>query len=397
MSPDNERIRILFERYYNKAASHEERRELMEWIDAGGNEEELSALVEKAWEELNEKESFFTEKESAIMKGRIIQTSKEEAGAVSMFSRPWFKWAAAAAVLVIVLAGSYRLLFHQRAGSQETAAVSPIVKDIPAPQSNRAMIKLADGKFIYLDSVQEGTLASQEAVKLVKLGNGAIAYEKTEAVSMDHPVYNTLINPRGSQVIHIKLADGSTVWLNAGSSLTYPLAFVGNTREISLQGEGYFEVSHDASRPFVVSSGETRVQVLGTHFNINAYSDEPDMKVTLLEGAVLVSHAGAVQRLQPGEQAIVKEGIRLGQHADLDAVMAWKNGRFAFNSADIAGIMRQVARWYDVDVKIEGQVDETFSGSPPRTANISELLKILEATSKIKYELNGKRLTIYAK
>lgn len=397
MSPDKERIRILFERYYNKAASNEERRELMEWIDAGGNEEELSALVEKAWEELNEKESFFTEKESAIMKGRIIQTSKEEAGAVSMFRQPWFKWAAAAAVLVIVLAGSYRLLFHQRAGSQETAAVSSIAKDIPAPQSNRAMIKMADGKVIYLDSVQDGTLASQDAIKLVKLGNGAIAYEKSEGVSMEHPVYNTLINPRGSQVIHIRLADGSTVWLNAGSSLTYPLAFVGNTREISLQGEGYFEVSHDASRPFVVSSGQTRVQVLGTHFNINAYSDEPDMKVTLLQGAVLVSHAGAVQRLQPGEQAIVKEGIRLGQHADLDAVMAWKNGRFAFNSADITGIMRQVARWYDVDVKIEGQVDETFSGSPPRTANISELLKILEATSKIKYELDGKRLTIYAK
>jgi ferric-dicitrate binding protein FerR (iron transport regulator) len=210
--------------------------------------------------------------------------------------------------------------------------------------------------------------------------------------------FNTLSNPRGSKVINMMLADGSRVWLNAGSSITYPVAFVGNKRNVNIDGEAYFEIAHDASTPFIVSKGDMNVTVLGTHFNVNAYDDENDIKVTLLEGSVNVSTKYEVKgvKIKPGEQAIVntKHEVRTMKDADVEQVIAWKNGYFNFKDADIVSIMRQVEKWYDVEVVYEQRTDKVFIAEIPRTVNAGDFFKILEATGWVRFKIEGKKITV---
>ncbi len=183
--------------------------------------------------------------------------------------------------------------------------------------------------------------------------------------------------------------------MNAASSLTYPTAFNSNERKVTITGEAYFEVAHDASKPFTVSKGATAVQVLGTHFNVNAYDDELAIRVTLLEGSVKVTDGTTAKTIRPGDQAQVKgTSIDLFTGIDTDEVIAWKEGKFKFNSADIETILRQAARWYDVDIEYKGKTNETFSGGIGRTENISQLLYILEITKKVHFEINGKIITV---
>ena len=237
-------------------------------------------------------------------------------------------------------------------------------------------------------------LAMQGAVKVMKLPDGQIAYHGTGKDVQ----YNTLNNPRGSRVVGLTLADGSKVWLNAASSLRYPTAFTGKERKVEITGEAYFEVAHNPAMPFVVSKGGTTVRVLGTHFNINAYDDERSLNVTLLEGRVSVgSIAGAPpQVIIPGQQAQVgKSGdIELVNSVDLDEVMAWKNDLFSFKGAGIEGIMRQVSRWYDVDVVFEKQVTEKFYAEVSKATNVSTLLKMLEATKAVQFSIEGKTIRV---
>ena len=253
-----------------------------------------------------------------------------------------------------------------------------------APETNKAMITLANGQKVYLDSAVNGTLAMQGNVKLVKLANGQIAYQTASGETINEIKYNTLTNPRGSKVIDMTLADGSQVWLNAGSSVTYPVAFVGNERRVAITGEAYFEVAHNTAMPFKVSKGEMEVTVLGTHFNVNAYDDESDIKVTLLEGSVKVikgpsTGSGLQTVLKPGQQAQVTNEVKVVNDADLEQVMAWKNGLFNMKGTDLAALMRQVARWYDVQVSYEGpQQQKSFGGSINRDVDLSDVLKALE-------------------
>jgi ferric-dicitrate binding protein FerR (iron transport regulator) len=270
-----------------------------------------------------------------------------------------------------------------------------VMNDIKPPVANKAVITLADGTELLLDSAVNGQLAMQDNVKLVKLANGQIVYKTTGGGMASAPQYNTLFNPRGSRVIDMELADGSHVWLNAGSSIRYPVAFTGNERTISMTGEAYFEVAHNAAMPFRVISDKAEVTVLGTHFNVNAYSDEANTKVTLLEGSVKVNGSGAAKILRPGEQAQVTDKIAVTADADLEEVMAWKTGKFIFGEkADIETIMRQVSRWYDVDIAYQGKIASHFGGTISRQVNISEVLKILEATGNVKCSVQGKKVII---
>jgi len=193
------------------------------------------------------------------------------------------------------------------------------------------------------------------------------------------------------------LADGSRVWLNAGSSVTFPVAFIDNERTVSITGEAYFEVAPDKTKPFRVTKGLMQVEVLGTHFNVNAYDDEVIIKVTLLEGSVRLKINEETQILKPGEQAQVSGTVNILKNVDLQAVMAWKDGRFSFSRVNIETIMRQAARWYDIDIEYRGKVEGTLSGGVSRDVNASRLFHVLELTDKVRFEIEGRKVIVIPK
>jgi transmembrane sensor len=239
----------------------------------------------------------------------------------------------------------------------------------------------------------------------LKLDNGALAYRANPPVtnpSAARPLvygYNTISTPRGGQY-QVLLPDGSKVWLDAASSLRFPTAFTGGERLVELTGEAYFQIAGDASRPFKVHipSTSTEIQVLGTDFNVAAYAEEGDIRTTLIGGAVRVTAAGKAAVLEPGQQARVTEGgtaaLNVVSGVHTDDVIAWKNGLFKFEEASIQSIMRQVARWYDVDVVYDGKVDQQFIGTIPRQVQLSTLLKILESTGWVHFMIQGKKVTV---
>jgi len=322
------------------------------------------------------------------------------------FWRRWRSVAAAACIIGMAGLGVYFWSLQHKVAAGGHPVIEASIADVKAPVTNRAMITLSGGQKVYLDSAANGTLATQGKTNIVKTADGVIAYEGEKESKSDLVIqYNTLDNPRGSKVIRIALPDGSNVWLNAASSLTYPTEFNGKERKVTITGEAYFEVAHDATRPFIVSKGATAVQVLGTHFNVNAYDDESVIKVTLLEGSVKVSLDATpegVKRsttksavIRPGDQAQVGTTISLFTGVDTDEVIAWKNGRFQFAGASIEEVMGQISRWYDVDIEYQAKPKEQhFAGGISRDVNVSNVFKILESTETMHFEIEGKKVIV---
>ncbi|HVS97610.1 MAG TPA: FecR domain-containing protein [Puia sp.] len=315
---------------------------------------------------------------------------------IPMPARWWRRgWWRVAAILLLLTGMVWLYEARQPPHAATNQSAAQLAQDIRAPQTNRATITLAGGQTLYLDSAHNGVLAAQGASAVRKLADGRIAYEpagRPVAVSTAGMSYNTLFNPRGSRVLDMTLSDGSRIWLNAGSSITYPVAFSGPTREVTMEGEAYFEIQPDAGHPFTVRSATHAVRVLGTHFNVNAYAGDPDVRVTLLEGAVRVdSKLG----LRPGEQAIIGgAGPVLNPHPNLEAVMAWKNGLFYFDHADLPTVLRELGRWYDVQVEYQGRVPAMrFGGKIDRNSSVADVLKIL-ALSKVQFRIEGRKIIV---
>ncbi len=332
---------------------------------------------------------------------RSEHITTEEAPIIPIHRRnPWTKWVAAAIIAALIIVG-YFMFFEV----YNVKPVTPeLVKstDVKAPANNRASIMLASGEIIYLDSASNGTLAKQGNVNIKKIGDGKISYNN---IPIDSPHsdegmrYNTLSNPRGSKVIDITLADGTRVWLNADSRLTYPTIFNGRERSVEIRGEAYFEVAHDAKKPFRVNKENLEVEVLGTHFNVNTYEDEGSIKVTLLEGSVKVSQLTThiSQQIKPGQQAILTDNTHLATDntVDIEQVMAWKNGTFDFGVAtDIKTIMKQIARWYDVDIEYQANKPVKIGGAISRQSNVSAVLEMLEKTGSLKFRIEGKKVIV---
>jgi hypothetical protein len=321
----------------------------------------------------------------------------------------------AAAVILIVLT-TYLFVNNKRADQQLTTTNNKQVQQVKPPEINKARITLANGQEIALDMLTAGGVALQGNVHVIKTSDGQITY-KGIAVN-GKPVeiaYNTLTNPRGSKIVSINLSDGTIVWLNSESTLRYPVIFNGNERRVELTGEAYFEVATSFNksgkkRPFYVTANDVTVEVLGTHFDINNYSDESIIKVTLLEGSVKVrvgnsvpAKAGAIGNnaviLKPGEQASLSQLSQTSQSipvqtVDLDQVMAWKNNTFYFDGESLQSIMKQLARYYDVEVEYEGNVpDKKFGGMINRNKNLNEVLNVLEL-SEIHFRVEGNKITV---
>ena len=257
------------------------------------------------------------------------------------------------------------------------------------PGSQKALLTLADGTTITLDSAANGIIAKQGGTQVLKLANGMICYVKDKANNQPENIsYNKMSTPRGGQY-QLTLPDGSVIWLNAESSITYPTAFSGNERKVSITGEVYFEVVKDKSKPFKVTAGDQQIKVLGTHFNINAYEDEDHVKTSLLEGSVNVNQ----QILKPGEA--FQNGKVSKTNVDQD--VAWKNGIFNFNNQSLAQVMRQLARWYNLEVIYPGGVPrKEYGGEMGRNLTLNQVLKGLE-NSGIYFELEGRKLLVKSK
>ena len=317
---------------------------------------------------------------------------------------PW-----AAAVVVLLFSGSI-YLWQSNAGRTELATVTPDTdtarfKNDIAPGTDKAILTLADGTRIVLDSLSPGTITMQGSTQITRLNEGQLIYQPLEKGS--GTIYNTLTTPRGGQYALV-LPDGSKAWLNASSSLRYPTAFTGTNRVVELTGEAYFEIASfipEGARhkmPFIVKKENTEVQVLGTHFNVNAFDDERVTKVTLLEGSVkVVTGNGHPQSalLRPGQQATISPVVRstdaIRVHpADIEEVMAWKNDLFWFENADIFTVMRQLHRWYDVEIVYEGKVEKKFNGTIPRNMSAISVLKILELTGGVHFKIDGKKILV---
>lgn len=301
----------------------------------------------------------------------------------------WPRLAAAACLLMFLSAAGVFFILHRPHVSQHIAQTVP--HDV-TPGSNKAMLTLANGQQIALIGARNGALAKQNNTVINKTADGQVAYQPGSAEA--ELTYNIMSTPYGGQYT-LTLSDGTKVTLNAGSSLKYPVTFIGNERKVELSGEAYFEVAHNAAKPFrVVSRGQT-IEVLGTHFNINSYQDEQVIKTTLLEGSVKVSVGNQSVRLKPGQQSQTTDlHIAIKEDADTEEAVAWKNGLFEFNNASLQQVMQNAARWYDLNVSYEpGAPEIKITGKISRQVNLSELIDLLRF-ERAKIKVEGKNIKI---
>lgn len=396
------RLHELLEAYTANSINEAEFYELCELIEQG-NDVELKEMLKRDLQQApfvainrQELDRMFNKlmldyKEGYASANQHLNPEKSQQAPVRrIYFFRYIKWAAAACGLLFALLGSYSIFFYKK-GIQPQIAKKALQQDIVAPKTTKAVITLANGKLVLLDSIVNGLVALQSNVNIVKLANGSLAYKTSTGKMLKEEQYNTLFNPRGSAVVDLTLSDGTHVWLNAGSSLTYPVAFIGKERKVTISGEAYFEVAKNAAMPFKVKKGQSNwvVEVLGTHFNVNTYDDEPATKITLLEGLVKVTSANASNTITPGQQAQVDADIKVINNIDVDNVMAWKNGQFVLEGTNIKKLMRQVSRWYNVDIVYKGAIAEKeFGGSIDRNVSLSRLIQALEENG-VKCELDG--------
>jgi ferric-dicitrate binding protein FerR (iron transport regulator) len=301
---------------------------------------------------------------------------------------------AAAAILILLTAGIY---YYQN--SPEPVLVkteTPRFRNDVAPGNNKAILTLDDGSKIDLDDAKTGILANESNIDIKKTGDGQLEYT-AGAQNVKTVKYNILSTPMGGEY-QLVLPDGSKVWLNSGSTLRFPTAFIGSERIVELKGEAYFDIAKNPKMPFLVRTNNAMdIKVLGTQFNIMAYDDEKNINTTLIEGSVEVLKGSGKTMLKPGQEAILNRGsgnIKVAS-ADLEQAIAWKNGYFIFYNENIESIMRKVSRWYNVDVVYQGNLsNKDFVGTISRNKNISELLKMLELTGAVHFSIDGRRITV---
>ena len=384
-------IAVLIEKYQTGQLTTEEESLLNDWYHSF-NDAQIDII---------DVENLTENQLAQRIKLRLNETIKDKSKLkVATKVRRWKLTAAAASIVVMLSLGSY-FIFSPKTIKKEIAKTNipkPSLKNDIAPGGDRATLTLSDGSTIILDSASNGTISKQGNIKVEKLANGLLAYSQNgkQVTENDEAFYNTITTPRGGQY-HVTLSDGSQVWLNAASSIRFPVAFKGTERKVEITGETYFEVAKNAAMPFIVKASSTEIEVLGTHFNVNAYDDEAIIKTTLLEGKVKVSVANQASRfLHPGQQASInKEGkIGVQDNADIEEVMAWKNGRFQFSSADLKSILRQISRWYNVDIVYKGNVNLHFTGQLTRNENVSKVFEKLEMTGEVHFRIDDKKIIV---
>jgi len=316
---------------------------------------------------------------------------------ISTKKKPFYKRRSAAAIFFLLGAGIIFFQLHRH-----TTPAPIVYKNDISPGTNKAILTLADGRKISLTDAPDGQLANPTGITIVKMANGDLVYNITNINTADardpHPQYNTLETPAGGQH-KILLPDGTKVWLNAMSTLKFPQNFTGlKERTIQLEGEAYFEVAPDKEQPFIVKTSRQEIAVLGTHFDIKSYKEEPFTSTTLLEGSVRTTDTRSSRTcmLKPGDQCLTDEQTSAIRQVDTLSVIDWKNGEFIFHNESIRDMMRRIARWYDVEVVFRDDAagNETFSGSISRYDKVSQLLKTLQLTGRVKFDIDGGKIFV---
>jgi transmembrane sensor len=380
---EEENLQLLIDKYNSGLANADE-----------------EAIVESWYERINGGEPQVSAEELARIKkdtyGQLLDYISGQSLRPAAITRkyPFAKgsWAAAAAILVICSCGLFFYFNKPDVRSVRENALKEVV-----PGGDRAILTLSDGSSVDLSAGNNGKVAVQGNTTVSKERTGLLAYARDERNAAATTVYNTLSTPRGGRYTVI-LQDGTKVWLNAASSIRFPTEFTAGQRKVEIKGEAYFEVAKNKSKPFVVASADQQVEVLGTHFNINSYEDEANVRTTLLEGMIRVKHEKQTAILRPGQQSVIDNNNPLAIHvvkdADTEAVMAWQNGRFNFEDEDIKSVMRQLSRWYDVDVAYKhNNHAEHFSGTFPRSMKLQDVLRVIAFTG-VKFKIEGRTVII---
>ncbi|MEX8547377.1 MAG: FecR family protein [Mucilaginibacter sp.] len=343
------------------------------WEDEKVNKQEVQARV---WQRLNES------------RNTALKPEKNKLGNFNVLK--------IAVVLLIALSAS--LIFFNRKLDKVSSSsfVARVEHQSIHSDENKAILTLSNGSTITLTGAKNGKLITQNGIQISQAKDGMLEYKfNSDKRSINDTGDNTIATPRGGQY-QVVLSDGTKVWLNAASSLRFPVTFTGSYRKVELTGEAYFEVAKNKKKPFILNANGTNVQVLGTHFNVSAYADDAAVTTTLLEGSVRLVRAETIAILKPGEQgtSLNNQTTIKVEKADIEQVIAWKNGYFLFDNTDIHTIMKQAARWYDVDVVYQGSVNKYYGGKISKYKDINELLKNLELTGTIHFKVEGRRVTV---
>lgn len=388
----------LIAKHLRNELTGQERKELDHWLGLSMQNRELFNKITSE-ETLNKELEIYSSSEREKAWEKIVQQTGFKKEAKNRFNLKNLLSCAAAILILLGIGITFKGFLYKKTTVNRLALHQ---KDI-LPGTNKATLMLADGSKIVLDDAKRGMIARQTDVEISKTKNGQLVYSAEGSVlapdqqpATDIVPTNMITTPRGGQY-SVVLPDGTKVWLNAASSLRYPTAFPGTERRVELTGEAYFEVAKNAAKPFFVKTASQTVEVLGTHFNINSYADEKITKTTLLEGSVRVTGNAGQQglKLKPGQQATATEKeIRMVSDPDIDEAMAWKEGKFMFRDADLQTIMRQLSRWYDVDVEYQGEViTRHYRGRVSRNVPVSQVFQILK-TSGVNFTINGRKIIV---
>ncbi|GHB63819.1 FecR family protein [Persicitalea jodogahamensis] len=380
----------LIYRYLKGELSYSEEEEIRKWAEEDTANQQLLEKLENE-EAVADDLQFFSSVDKESAWENITKTIGESSVERPALTFRYWRYAAAAMVVgiltFVVLKNAYK-----GEGSKIATVDAPSQPNDVLPGGDKGTLTFSDGSQVLLEDMANGTFREENGIRISKK-DGQIIYEIIDHAGKQHNLFNTISTPVGGQY-HIILPDGSGVWLNSESSLHFPTAFSGSKRRVKLTGEGYFEIKKDESIPFEVEALNTRVQVLGTHFNLMAYANEAASKTTLLEGSVKVSNGLATKIIKPGQQAIARDKIQI-KTIDTDEVVAWKNGYFQFENEDLRTILRQLKRWYDVDVENSEQIpDKHFTAFISRNTPLSQVLKMLELSGELKFKIEGKKIFI---
>lgn len=381
---DNNRLSELAEKWKNGSITAGEQAEFNQWYDSFDD----TLLEEVSAESVQQLKSRLY---SNVLSRENIEV-QQPAKTVNL----WYRIAAAAVVLFVLSTGIY--FYAQYAEKEKKGAVNYVEREDVKPGGNKALLTLADGTTITLTDADNGQLAEQDGVSITKTKDGQLVYQFKGTVNGKNngSGFNTVSTPKGGQY-QVNLPDGTKVWLNAATSLKFPASFSSlNERKVELNGEAYFEVYKDKTKPFKVGSAKQEVEVLGTHFNINTYRNESSTKTTLLEGSVALHATGVSDiKLKPGEQAVLKGDVIDVNTVNANEAIAWKNGNFQFNDESLLSILKQLERWYDVEVDYSTVPETHYNGFISRNVNLSKVLRNLEVTGNLKFKIENKVIKIY--
>ena len=397
----DEQLKIALQHYVDNIATPEEMEMLLRCFGEDKHKMLLKNFIDQNWDNPFLME-MLNENESGALYDSIKAEIVSDKGRVVKFWN-WNRLLVAASAVLVVSIGIWLLAYRPFGRNKELVESAAgqrekLISDIAPPSSSKAILFLDDGTKISLNS-DSNKLKKFTESKYVSISQGQLIYQKSDRPgSQQKIVYNTLYNPKGSHQVLVTLPDETKVWLNSESSIKYPVSFAGNERRVEINGEAYFEVAHDKKRPFLVANRKTMIQVLGTHFNVNTYCDKEKVIVTLLEGSVKISNGSETNMLKPGQQAQVDNDIKVLSKADTAKVMAWKNEVFNFTQADIAEIMKQLERWYDVEVEYEEDLPSiSLSGVIDRNINASRVIEMLQMSSGLDFRISGRKIMVRKK